>query len=138
MGNAIGRDTIYREITDKIIRDFEGGIVPWVKPWNSASGLSLLSLPQNALTRRSYSGINILLLWSALEEKGFASNYWVTFKQALAMGGVVRKGESGTHVCFADKFVPEKEKQKAKDEGDRKSTRLNSSHHAISRMPSSA
>ena len=116
MGNAIGRDTIYREITDKIIRDFECGIVPWVKPWNSDSGLSPLSLPQNALTKRNYSGINILLLWSALDEKGFANSQWLTFKQALAMGGSVRKGENGTHVYFADKFVPEKEKQKAQDE----------------------
>ena len=117
MGNSIGRDTIYREITDKIIRDFENGIVPWVKPWKSGSGLSLLSLPQNALTKRNYSGINILLLWAALDEKGFANSKWLTFKQALAMGGSVRKGESGTHVYFADKFVPEKEKQKAQDEG---------------------
>ena len=118
MGNAIGKDTIYREITDKIIKDFEGGIVPWVKPWKSASGLSLLSLPQNALTRRSYSGINILLLWSALGEKGFASNYWVTFKQCIAMGGSVSKGEHGTHVYFADKFVPSMEKARAEQEGD--------------------
>ena len=118
MGNAIGRYTIYREITDKIIKDFEGGIVTWVKPWKSGSGLSLLSLPQNALTRRSYSGINILLLWSTLEEKAFASNYWVTFKQCIAMGGSVRKGEHGTHVYFADKFVPEKEKARAEQEGN--------------------
>ena len=118
MENANGRDTIYREITDKIIRDFEAGIVPWVKPWSSTSGLSLLSLPQNALTRRSYSGINILLLWSALEEKGFASNYWVTFKQCIAMGGSVRKGEHGVNVYFVDKFVPEKEKARAQQDRD--------------------
>ena len=117
MGNAIGRDTVYREITDKIIRDFESGIVPWVKPWKSGSGLSPLSLPENALTKRRYSGINILLLWSALDEKGFVHSQWLTFKQALALGGSVRKGENGTHVYFADKFVPEKEKQKAQDEG---------------------
>ena len=117
MGNAIGRDRVYREITDKIIRDFECGIVPWVEPWKSGSGLSTLSLPQNALTKRNYSGINILLLWSALDGHGFANSQWLTFKQALGMGGSVRKGESGTHVYFADKFVPEKEKQKAKDEG---------------------
>jgi antirestriction protein ArdC len=117
MGTAIGKDTIYREITDKIIRDFENGIVPWVRPWKSGSSLSPFSLPQNALTKRNYSGINILLLWAALDEKGFVNSKWLTFKQALAMGGSVRKGESGTHVYFADKFVPEKEKQKAKDEG---------------------
>ena len=117
MGNAIGRDTVYREITDKIIKDFETGFVPWVKPWKSGSGHSPLSLPQNALTKRHYSGINILLLWSALDGHAFANSKWLTFKQALAMGGAVLKGESGTHVYFADKFVPEKEKQKAQNDG---------------------
>ena len=117
MSKAIGRDNIYREITDKIIAELEGGIVPWVQPWSGSKQLSPLGLPVNGLTRRSYSGINILLLWSALEEKGFASPYWLTFKQCIAMGGSARKGEHGTHVYFADKFVPQKEQQRAKDEG---------------------
>lgn len=118
MAKSIARDNLYREITDKIIADLEQGLVPWVKPWRSGAGLSPLGLPLNGLTRRHYSGINILLLWAALEEKGFASPYWVTFKQCIAMGGSVRKGEKGTPVYFADKFVPEKEKARAKDAGD--------------------
>jgi antirestriction protein ArdC len=92
--------------------------VPWVQPWTSGCQVCPLGLPVNGLTRRSYSGINILLLWSALEEKGFASPYWLTFKQALAMGGNVRKGEYGTPVYFADKFVPQKEQQRAQEAGD--------------------
>jgi antirestriction protein ArdC len=72
----------------------------------------------NGLTRRNYSGINILLLWCALEERGFASPYWVTFKQCIAMGGSVRKGEKGTHVYFADKFVPQKEEARVAETGD--------------------
>ena len=91
--------------------------MPWVKPWRSSSGLLPQSLPQNALTKHHYSGINILLLWSTLDERGFVNSQWLTFKQALALGGAVRKGESGTHVYFADNFVPAKEKQKAQDEG---------------------
>jgi antirestriction protein ArdC len=117
MSKAMGRDSIYREITDKIIAELQRGIVPWVQPWSSGKQLSPLGLPVNGLTRRSYSGINILLLWSALEKHGFASPYWLTFKQCLAMGGNVCKGEHGTHVYFADKFVPQKEQQRAKDEG---------------------
>ena len=118
MSKVIGRENIYREITDKIIAELERGIVPWVQPWTSTKQLCPLGLPVNGLTRRSYSGINILLLWSALEERGFASPYWVTFKQCLAMGGSVRKGEKGTHVYFADKFVPQKEKTRAAETGD--------------------
>ena len=117
MSKAIGRENIYREITDKIIAELERGIVPWVQPWTASHQLCPLGLPINGQTRRNYSGINILLLWSALEEKGFALPHWLTFKQCLAMGGSVRKGEHGTHVYFADKFVPQKEQQRAKDEG---------------------
>jgi antirestriction protein ArdC len=118
MAKGIQRDNLYREITDKIIAELERGIAPWVQPWTSTRQLCPLGLPVNGLTRRSYSGINILLLWSALEERDFASPYWVTFKQCLAMGGSVRKGEKGTHVYFADKFVPQKEKTRAAEAGD--------------------
>jgi antirestriction protein ArdC len=118
MTKGIQRDNLYREITDKIIAELERGIVPWVQPWTSGKQLCPLGLPVNGLTRRSYSSINILLLWSALEERGFASPYWVTFKQCIAMGGSVRKGEKGTHVYFADKFVPHKEKTRATEAGD--------------------
>jgi antirestriction protein ArdC len=118
MVKGIHKDNIYREITDKIIAELEYGIVPWVQPWSSSKQLSPLGLPVNGLTRRSYSGINILLLWSALEEKSFASPYWLTFKQCIAMGGSVRKGMKGTQVYFADKFVPQKEKARAEQKGD--------------------
>jgi antirestriction protein ArdC len=118
MAKGIQRDSLYRDITDKIIAELEQGIVPWVQPWTSSKQSCPLGLPVNGLTRRSYSGINILLLWSALEEKGFALPYWLTFKQCLAMGGSVRKDEHGTHVYFADKFVPQKEKARAEETGD--------------------
>lgn len=118
MAKRFEKDNLYRDITDKIIAELEQGIVPWVQPWTSTRQLCPLGLPVNGLTRRSYSGINILLLWSALEERGFASPYWVTFKQCIAMGGTVRKGEKGTHVYFADKFVPQKEKARAEETGD--------------------
>ncbi len=122
MAKGIARDNLYTEITTKIIAELEQGIVPWVQPWIAGSQLLPLGLPVNGLTRRSYSGINILLLWSALEQKGFASPCWVTFKQCIAMGGSVRKGEHGTHVYFADKFVPEKEKARAEEKGDEPSS----------------
>jgi antirestriction protein ArdC len=118
MAKSIQKDNLYRDITDKIIAELEQGIVPWVQPWSSDSQLFPLGLPVNGLTRHSYSGINILLLWSALEERRFASPYWITFKQCIAMGGSVRRGEKGTHVYFADKFVPQKEKARAEEAGD--------------------
>jgi antirestriction protein ArdC len=138
MAKGIQRDNLYRDITDKIIAELEQGIVPWVQPWTSSKQLCPLGLPVNGLTRRSYSGINILLLWSALEDQGFASPYWLTFKQCIAMGGSVRKGEKGTHVYFADKFVPQKEKARAEETGDEPSAIAFLKRAIQCSMPSSA
>lgn len=37
-----------------------------------------------------YQGINAILLWSASVMKGHACPLWLTFKQALELGGNVR------------------------------------------------
>ncbi|HEY2010883.1 MAG TPA: zincin-like metallopeptidase domain-containing protein [Rhizomicrobium sp.] len=94
---------LYQEITDKIISQIEAGTIPWVQPWAADQALSI---PRNATTNRAYSGVNILLLWDALFERGFVVNRWLTFKQALSFGGNVRKGERGTTVVYADTFTP--------------------------------
>jgi antirestriction protein ArdC len=67
----LDKPTLYQEVTDKIIAELEVGRVPWVQPWTSAGVNATLGLPKNAATRRPYSGINILILWSALAERGF-------------------------------------------------------------------
>jgi antirestriction protein ArdC len=76
-----------------------------------------LGLPKNAATCRAYSGINVLILWSAVVENGFMVQSWLTFKQALALGGYVRKGERGTIVVYADRFVPDDVRARAHDRG---------------------
>jgi len=91
-------------VTSRIIAELEAGCVPWVQPWDGS--VSLAGLPHNASSGRPYSGINILILWHALFEQGFASQRWLTLKQAEALGGHIRKGEHGTTVCYADRFVP--------------------------------
>ena len=63
------RTNLYQEITDKIVAELEQGRVPWVQP---RAGVSApLGLPKNAATGRAYSGINILILWCAVAERGF-------------------------------------------------------------------
>ncbi len=109
------RSDLYQTITDKIVADLSNGCVPWVQPW----GKSRLdpALPKNASTQRSYSGINILLLWGAQIERGFVSQSWLTFRQALDLGGNVRKGEKGTTVYYADRFIPKAEAARAAESG---------------------
>ena len=112
------RTNLYSEITDKIIAELEAGRVPWVQPWGTAAAKAPLGLPKNASTERQYSGINVLLLWGAVIGRGFSGQSWLTFRQALSLGGNVRKGERGTTVVYADRFVPEDEKRRARETGE--------------------
>jgi antirestriction protein ArdC len=112
------RASLYTEITNKIIAELEAGCVPWVQPWGTAAVKAPLSMPHNVSTRRTYSGINVLILWGAVIERGFSSQSWLTFQQALGLGGHVKKGEQGTTIVFADRFVPEDERWRAVEVGE--------------------
>jgi antirestriction protein ArdC len=109
------RASLYDEVTAKIIAQLEAGCFPWVQPWSAAGAVP--GLPRNAVTGRFYSGVNVLILWGAVIERAFPSQDWLTFKQALAAGGCVRKGEKGETICYADRFTPDAEKQRAALEG---------------------
>jgi antirestriction protein ArdC len=112
------RTSLYSEITDKIIAELEAGRVPWVQPWGTAAAKATLAMPKNAATSRQYGGINILILWGSVIEHEFAGQSWLTFRQALTLGGHVRKGERGTTVVYADRFVPADEKRRARETGE--------------------
>ncbi|MFC7701886.1 ArdC family protein [Bradyrhizobium sp. GCM10028915] len=116
----IGKDraNLYDDITNKIIAELEAGRVPWVQPWGTAAAKGPLALPKSAASGRQYSGINILILWGAVTEQGFTGQSWLTFRQALSLGGHVRKGERGTTVVYADRFVPACEKRRAHEAGE--------------------
>lgn len=109
------RPSLYAQVTDKIVGELAAGRVPWVQPWGRVK--ACLGLPQNAATARRYSGINVLILWGAVIERGFARQAWLTFRQALALGGHVRKGEVGTMVVFADRFVPKERREAVGKDG---------------------
>lgn len=86
---------IYTTVTNKILADMEKGILPWDRSWNGCSSLPL------RWTGESYNGINILMLWAASMCKGYSAPTWMTFNQALELGGAVRKGEKGATVVYA-------------------------------------
>jgi antirestriction protein ArdC len=112
------RANLYDEITEKIIAELEAGRVPWVQPWGTAAAKAPLAMPKNASTDRQYNGINVLILWGAVIARGFTRQSWLTFRQALSLGGHVRKGERGTTVVYADRFVPSDEKRRAAETGE--------------------
>lgn len=109
------RANLYQQITDRIIAELEAGRAPWVQPWDTAR--AAISLPHNAVSERRYSGINILTLWDAMVSRGHASHAFLTFRQAIALGGSVRKGEHGIGVIYTRRFIPRKERRRADLEG---------------------
>ncbi len=111
------RTDLYQDVTDTVIRELEAGRAPWAQPWGRPDIATPLGLPSNGHTKRNYSGINILLLWGAAIETRRTTQVWLTYKQALVLGGNVRKGESGTAVCYADTFIPKKEQERAQVDG---------------------
>ena len=110
------RASLYDEVTGRIVSELEAGRFPWVQPWGRTGGTGP-GLPRNALTGRSYSGVNILILWGAVIERGFPSQSWLTFRQAQEAGGCVKKSERGQTVVYADRFTPEAEKERAARDG---------------------
>ncbi|MGJ3434913.1 ArdC family protein [Serratia sp. Je.1.23.a] len=89
---------IYESVTESIISALEAGVKPWSCPWQRVPGMS--GLPSNYSTGAAYSGMNIMLLWCSASKQGFSDSRWMTYKQAKAEGGQVRKGEHGTTAIF--------------------------------------
>jgi antirestriction protein ArdC len=98
---------VYEAVTRSIIAELEQGAAPWVKPWKGGNRVGIL--PANAVTGRCYSGINIPILWHAADVRGYPTNAWLTFKQALEKGACVRKGEKGTQVVFTKRLSVKKD-----------------------------
>jgi antirestriction protein ArdC len=92
-------------ITNRIIEQLEKGTVPWHQPWNGSE-----NEPKNIMSQKEYHGINAFLTAC----QGFSSPYWLTYKQAVELGGNIRKGENGTPVIFWN--WKEKENEKGEKE----------------------
>ena len=90
----------YERITERIETLLAAGVVPWHKPWKASTGL-----PRNLITQKPYRGINVFLLMSM----GYESPHWLTFRQAIQLGGTVKKGEKSCPVVFWKQFKIEDE-----------------------------
>ncbi len=79
---------IYQSITDRFLEQLKKGTVPWQQPWTSCV--------QNIVSRKPYRGINAFTL--GMTDR--TSPFWLTFKQALDLGGHVKKGEKSLPVIY--------------------------------------
>ena len=89
------RPDVAAEITQRIIDELDKGVMPWRCNWRRAGG----SLPRRH-SGEPYRGINLLILALTAHAGGYTSPYWMTYKQAGAYGGQVRKGERSTLVIY--------------------------------------
>ncbi|MEI2628785.1 ArdC family protein [Erwinia aphidicola] len=89
---------IYQTVTDSIIAALEADVKPWACPWQRIPSMS--GIPSNYAIGMAYSGMNIMLLWCSASKQGLSDLRWMTYKQAKAEGGQVRKGEHGTTAFF--------------------------------------
>jgi antirestriction protein ArdC len=101
--NETSRPDLYSRVTNAIVAGLERGVRPWTKPWSAEHLAGRISRPLRH-SGEPYSGINVILLWAEAVSRGFAAPIWMTFRQALALGAHVRKGEHGATVVYANRF----------------------------------
>ena len=97
-GKRTTRERMEEEIADRIIALLDqGNLPPWEKDWrNSPNGGN----PMNAVTGRFYRGMNHWLTLITQMLHGYQDPRWLTFKQAIRLGGNVRKGEKSTFLIL--------------------------------------
>ncbi|MGP5477552.1 zincin-like metallopeptidase domain-containing protein [Pseudomonas helleri] len=95
-------------VAERLIEQLKQGTAPWQMPWKAGDGGGMM--PFNPTTGKRYKGINAIHLLS----QGREDQRWLTFNQAKAEGGQVRKGEKSTAIQYW-KF---EEKQVKRDENN--------------------
>ncbi len=97
-------DIIAQQIIDKL----EKGIIPWKPTW-------ILKTPMNFVSKRPYTGINMLLL----DNENYEYPYYLTFRQVSMLDAHVKEGECGHIVTY---MHHNEEKQDCDDDENLKST----------------
>lgn len=87
-------DALRETVTAQIVAALKTGVKPWSPSWRGAGALHR-PLRHNG---QPYRGINVIMLWMSAQERGFASPYWMTYRQAAALDAQVAKGSKGTPV----------------------------------------
>ena len=100
---------IFQRVTDMIVCAIEEGAPSYRMPWRTSGGFP--NSPVNAVSKRPYRGINVLVLWAIAQERGYKSGTWATYKQWSELGAQVRKGEKSANVVFWKFFDRDEEQQ---------------------------
>ena len=96
---------VYDIVTEHIIAEMEKGIIPWQQPWCGGSEEAI-----SYTSRRPYSLLNQMLLGKPGE--------YLTYKQAIALGGNVKKGAKAKFVVFYTMVNQKKVKEIDEETGE--------------------
>jgi antirestriction protein ArdC len=104
------RADVYARITQEIVAAIEAApasngdakLKGWKLPWHHDG--SDRARPVNIASKARYRGVNVLALWVAAMTFGYPSGLWGTYRQFVAAGAQVRKGERATTVVFWKQF----------------------------------
>lgn len=88
---------IYSIVTQQILDILEQGAPQWEHYLSKAASSPL---PVNMLSKRAYTGVNVLTLLFRASMNGWSCNQWATFKQIKDAGGSVIAGSKGTPIIF--------------------------------------
>jgi len=97
---------IYDRINDVVIAGLEKEGLRWFMGWKDSSG------PINWATGKAYNGFNIFWLNAMMRGEGYSANEWMTYNQAKANGGQVKRGEKSTEVFLWKISYLDKESKK--------------------------
>lgn len=84
---------VREELAQQFLAALNQGQLPWHKCWSQA-------LPMNAVTGKSYRGVNALMLSFHADKRQYTDTRWCTYHQAQEKGWQVRKGEKGVRVEY--------------------------------------
>jgi N12 class adenine-specific DNA methylase/antirestriction protein ArdC/phage/plasmid primase-like uncharacterized protein len=91
---SMNKKAFHEVIAEKLIEQLQQGTAPWQRPWQPGEPSAFS--PMNPITGKRYRGINAIQLMM----EGRSDQRWLTYKQAVAVGGQVMKGEKGTPVQY--------------------------------------
>ncbi len=89
---------VYERVTSAIVNAIEQGAGTYRMPWviRQDRGFSPVSIG----SAKPYRGVNVLVLWSQAQSKGYGSSLWGTYRQWAELGAQVRKGERASPVVY--------------------------------------
>ena len=77
----------YQAVTDRIIEALAAGTTPWRRPWRrplvEGARTAMPGLPCNAITGRTYRGVNAVLLSMTQLTHASDDPRWMTYRQAV-------------------------------------------------------